>query len=130
MLCWYVLAPPVLAQPWWAVPNLLASNHYSLRVLRAGPGIATVTGPALLLVTAGIIGAFTGLAAPGNRLVGLAVALAWYIASLRYLWTRTAPLMTDYSPQALLAFGYFLYGSALGYHAMLVRKRFSASSQT
>ena len=116
MLAWYALIAPVLGQGWWTVPNLLGSKYFAARVVRSGPGFVTLSGSALHLVMAGVVGGLAGLLTPGNRLVGLAIALAWYLGSYYFLWKRAAPMLTDYGWQPVLAVGYFIYGSVLGYH--------------
>jgi hypothetical protein len=121
MLVWYALISPVFAQPWWTVLNLLASKYFALRVVRSDAGLATVTGAAMHIVMAGIVGALAGILTPATRLWALGVALLWYLAAYFLLWKHAAPLLVDYSPQPILAFGYFLYGSVLGYRRSRVR---------
>lgn len=116
VLVWYALISPVLAQPWWILPNLYASKYFLQRTIMAGPGFVTVSGAALHLTFSGIIGAIAGFANPGSRLVGLGTAVAWYLICYFYLWKRTAPGLVMYTPQPVLAVGYFLYGSVLGYY--------------
>jgi hypothetical protein len=116
MLVWFAVIAPVLGQAWWTVPNLLGSKYYAARLVRSGPGFVTLSGSAIHLVMAGVVGGFAGLLTPGNRLVGLGVAFAWYLASYFYLWKRTSPMLPEYAWQPVLAVGYFLYGSVLGYH--------------
>jgi hypothetical protein len=116
MLGWFALIAPVLGQSWWTVPNLLGSKYYAARLVRSGPGYVTLSGAALHLVMAGVVGGFAGLLTPGNRLIGLAVGLGWYLASYFFLWKRASPMLPDYAWQPALAVGYFIYGSVLGYH--------------
>ena len=116
MLVWFALISPVLGQAWWTVPNLLGSKYYAARVVRSGPGMVTLSGGALHLVAAGLVGLTAGLLTPGSRLTGLGAALAWYLASYFYLWKRASPMLADYAWQPALAAGYFIYGSVLGYH--------------
>src|ERR1043165_778377 len=71
MVVWYVLIAPVLGQPWWTIPNLLASKYYEIRVVKSYPGMATASGAAVQIVFAGLIGAIAGFRAPGQRLAGL-----------------------------------------------------------
>ncbi|MGH9632345.1 MAG: hypothetical protein ACRD7E_28910 [Bryobacteraceae bacterium] len=127
MLLWFAAACPVIGEPWWLIPNLLASNFYSLRTVFEGPGMATLSGAALQLSAAGLIGAIHGLfmngvLTPGGRLFGLAVALAWYLLCYLSLWKRVTPAVLAYGPQPLIAIGYFLYGSALGWQSHLLNR--------
>ena len=121
MLAWYVLIAPVLAQPWWTIPNLFASKYYVLRAAVAGPGLVTLSGAALHLTFSGVVGAIAGFVNPGSRLAGLGTALAWYLICYFFLWKRTAPALLYYTPQPVLAIGYFVYGSVLGYYPTAVR---------
>jgi hypothetical protein len=82
----------------------------------SGPGLVTISGAALHLTFSGIVGAIAGFSNPGSRLVGLGTALAWYLICYFYLWKRAAPGLVIYAPQPVLAIGYFLYGSVLGYY--------------
>ena len=123
MLGWYMLIAPLIGQPWWTIPNLLASKYFNYRILGAGVGFPTLAGGAFQLVTAGLIGALAGLSAPTGRLAGIGTAIAWYLASYLYLWRRIAPLAPAYTPQVVLMIGYFVFGSTLGYHRSLLRRR-------
>ena len=123
MLGWYVLSAPVIGQPWWTIPNLLASKYFSYSVLRAGPGFPTLAGTAFQLVTAGVIGAGVGFVLPIGRLGGVAVSAAWYLGCFFYLWPRVAPLAPAYTPQILVMAGFFVFGSTLGYHRTLLMRR-------
>jgi hypothetical protein len=116
MLVWYALISPVLGHAWWTVPNLMASKYYAARVVRSAPGMVTLSGCALHLVAAGVVGGIAGLLTPGNRLFALAVALAWYLATWFFLWKRASTMLPEYGWQPALAAGYFIYGSVLGYH--------------
>ncbi len=116
MLVWLAIGAPLIGQSWWSILNLFASHSFSARIVRDGPGIVTVYGMAVQILAAGIVGAITGFLTPGGRLFGLAVAIIWYLLCYGFLWKRYAPMVPAYAPQSLLAIGYFLYGSALGWH--------------
>jgi hypothetical protein len=126
MLGWYALFAPIIGQPWWAIPNLLASNYFSHAVLRAGPGFPTLAGGAFQLVGAAVIGAVVGFVLPVGRLGGVAVAGAWYLGCYFYLWPKIAPFAHSYTPQILLMAGFFVFGSTLGYHRTLLQRRLEA----
>lgn len=140
MLAWYVVMAPVVGQPWWAIPNVLASRYFVYQVLGSGPGFPTLAGASFQLVTAGVLGIVVGFFTPAGRLAGIGAAIAWYLLSYFLLWRRVAPLAIAYTPQAILAIGYFLYGSALGYHRAVFNrlvtsqaaatKEFSATDRT
>lgn len=121
MLLWYAMIAPVFAQPWWMVPNLLASKYFATRIVRTEAGLATISGIALHIVMAGFVGALAGILTPATRLWALGAALAWYLAAYFLLWKRASPLLVDYYPQPVLAIGYFVYGSVLGYRRARVR---------
>jgi hypothetical protein len=123
MIGWFVLIAPIIGQPWWTIPNLLASKYFGYRQLGAGPGFPSVAGGAFQLVTAGIIGALVGLVVPVGRLTSIGLAIAWYLASYYFLWQRVAPLAPAYRPQVVLMVGFFIFGSTLGYHRSLLQRR-------
>jgi hypothetical protein len=123
MLAWFALVCPLVGKPWWLIPNLFGSHFYNSREVYLGPGIVTVVGAALQIVMSGLVGCLSGLATPGGRLSGLGAALAWYFFCILFLWKRIAPLMLTSAIQPILWTGYFLYGSALGWHRHLVRER-------
>jgi hypothetical protein len=123
MLAWFALICPLVGKPWWLIPNLFASHFYNSREVYLGPGVVTVVGAALQIVMSGVVGCLSGLATPGGRLSGLGSALAWYFFCILFLWKRIAPLMLTSAIQPILWSGYFLYGSALGWHKRLVRER-------
>src|SRR6476659_10155992 len=120
-LVWFALVCPIVGKPWWLIPNLFASHFYNPREVYLGPGIVTIVGAALQIVMSGIVGCLNGLATPGGRLSGLGAALAWYFFCILFLWKRIAPLMLTSAIQPILWTGYFLFGSALGWHRHLVR---------
>jgi hypothetical protein len=129
MLLWLAISAPLIGYPWWSIINLFASHSYSARVVRDGVGMATVSGIALQIAVAGIIGGITGFLTPGGRLFGLAITFAWYALCYGFLWKRYAPLVPVYAPQPLLVIGFFLYGSVLGWHPAIA-SRLYASNQT
>ena len=119
MLAWTALVSPLLGHPWWLITNLLASHFYTSRELYLGPGIVTLVGAAVQVVTSGLVGSFTGVVTPGGRLSGIAIAIGWYLFCLLFLWKRIAPLMLMAPLQPLLWTGYFIFGSTLGWHRHL-----------
>ena len=123
MLAWFAVASPVIGQPWWLVPNLFASYFYASRDIYVGPGIVTLVGIALQIVSSGVVGCVSGVTSPGGRLSGLAAALLWYLVCSLYLWKRIAPAVLSPAIQPLLWTGYFVFGSTLGWHRHLVRAR-------
>lgn len=120
MLALFALVTPLLGKPWWLIANLLASRLYTAPQVLMGPGIVTLVGAAYLLLGAGIVGAVNGLLTPGGRLFGLAVAASCYLFCYLFVWKRLAPLMLIYAPQPIVIAGFFLYGSAIGWHPHLL----------
>ena len=120
MLAWFALITPLLGKPWWLIPNLLASKIYPERYVLMAPGVVTLVGSAYLLLAAGVVGIVNALLTPGGRLFGLAVAGTWYVFCYLFVWKRLAPLMLVYAPQPIVIAGFFLYGSAIGWHPHLL----------
>jgi hypothetical protein len=119
MLVWLSLMSPLIGQPWWLNMNLFASHFYTDGQVNSGFGMVTAVGAALQITAAGVVGALNGLLTPGGRLFGLAVAAAWYLLCYIFLWKRAAPLVLIHGSQPLLLVGYFVYGSAIGWHPNL-----------
>jgi hypothetical protein len=122
MLAWLAASAPLIGQPWWTTINLLASHYYNAGVVRSGPGMATASGAALQIVACGVVGAIAGLLTPGGRLFGILIALLWYLLGYFLLWKKQVPLLAIYGSQPLVIIGYFLYGSALGWHPYIAAK--------
>jgi hypothetical protein len=122
MLAWFALLSSLLGQPWWTVFNLYASEVYSREAVRYGPGWVTITGMAVHLTMAGIVGGIAGFFTPGGRLFGLAIAGIWYLICYLVLWERIAPAVPVYAHYGVLMSAFFWYGSALGFHPHLRQK--------
>jgi hypothetical protein len=123
MLAWFAVISPVLGHPWWLIPNLFASDFYTSREVYLGPGVITLVGAAIHIVSSGIAGCLNGVLTPGGRLSGLAVALASYLFGVLFLWKRMAPLALLPMVQPILWTAYFLFGSVLGWHNHRIRAR-------
>lgn len=120
MLGWFMLHSIWGGDPWWAVPNLLASTFYGQRALYMGGGTVTVSGAALHLLVSGVIGALFALAVTPWRanhsrmaLLGLFVGLVWYYLSYGYLWHKINPLVPVYSAVPSMLTGHLLFGICL-----------------
>lgn len=121
MMAFCAAATPLLGEPWWLIPNLFASALRGPFVFRSGAGWDTIIGISVHMMAAGVVGALAGIAHTGGRLFGVFVALACYLSGYFWLWKRIAPLLLTDAPQPVLAAGYFLYGSALGWHREAVK---------
>lgn len=128
MLAWFMVACPVLGQPWWQIANLWASKHPILR-FRLEAGLPTLYGAAIHLIVAGLVGAISGPLLSWSRLTGLLVAFLLYAALYVLWWRRIAPGLVNYSPQAVLQFGYFIYGSTLGLFPWLHRREWPSERE-
>lgn len=105
---------------WWSVPNLLGSTFFGAAALRTGPGLATLSGSALELMSCGLAGALFGLLFVNMRdgrravLFGILAALGWFYVSRDIVWPRInprVPLHTSTGP-ALVA--HLVLGACLG----------------
>ena len=117
MLGWLALSSPLVGQPWWWAPNLFASYFYGRSSTLLGPGSATITGGAIHLALSGSVGMLNGILTPGGRLFGLGIAILWYLTCYFVLWKKIAPLLLTDASQPLMIAGFWLYGSALGWHS-------------
>lgn len=105
---------------WWEVPNLLGSTFYGARVLRFGPGLATVSGAALHFSMTGSIGAVFGMAcgAIDRRrllLLGIFAGLFWYVFAESAFWPHVNPLVPIYASTPLFFASHMLFGACLGF---------------
>lgn len=115
MLALLMLAAPVLGQSWWTYPNLFASHYYSAPVVRYGPGLVTVSGAALQVFWAGVVGAVAGFVAPRGR-NGVLFAMFWFLSCYFVIWRKYAPGIGLYGSPSLLFASFLLYGSVLRFH--------------
>jgi hypothetical protein len=119
VLAFMTLAALANDDPWWRYANLLGSAFYGARALRAGPGLATIGGSGLQIVTSGAVGAVFALvfgrAFPARRLalIGAVTGLAWMYAA-GSLTGRFAPLIPLYTPTVAATTAYLLFGLCLG----------------
>lgn len=122
-------------QPVWIVPNLLGSVFYGREVLRRGFSGFTITGLALHLFVAGLVGVLFGLLVGESQnrlrvaLLGILTGLVWYHFSEALFLRKLGALAAVYAPArpmllAHLVFGFVLawYPSGLG----AARRRFLA----
>jgi hypothetical protein len=120
MLFWFAAVTPLLGQPWYLILNLVGARFYAHRFALVAPGIATWSGAAWIILSAGIVGSVYGLLTPGGRLFGLLVAVCWYAISYFFVWKNLAPLVLLYAPQAVVMSGFLVYGSVIGWHPWLL----------
>ena len=120
MLVWFAAVTPLLGQPWYLLLNLAGARFYAQRHTLLAPGLATFSGAAWIILSAGIVGLLNGVLTPGGRLFGMAVAAGWYVVSYLFVWKSLAPLILLYAPQAIVMTGFFVYGSVIGWHPWLL----------
>ncbi len=122
MLGWLLAGSFWSGLPWWTAPNLLASTLYGEAALRAGPGMPAVAGIALLVTTAGLIGAVYGALIPESItalrcvLFGLLTGLLWYYVASAWGWRKLNPLVPLYESRPAMYVAHVLYGVALAFH--------------
>src|SRR4051794_7176444 len=115
MLLLLMLASPLLGQSWWTYPNLFASHYYSRPVVRYGPGLVTLSGTALQVFWAGVLGGLAGFLAPRGK-NGVLFAMLWFLGCYFIIWRKYAPGIGLYGSPALLFASFLLYGSVLRFH--------------
>jgi hypothetical protein len=121
MLAWLGLVSLWQRQSLWRIPNLLASTFYGEAALRGGFRWSTLSGIAVQLAIAGVLGAAFGLVIGGYRqrfrvmLLGLMAGLTWYYFSFGFAWKRLNPFVTLYSPDDAMIVGHLWLGLGLGY---------------
>lgn len=119
MLVWLISSSPLRRQPWWAFPNLMASGLFGESVFRLGFGLASLSGVALLVIMAGLLGSIFALLVPESvsqfrfTLLAVAAGLGWYYATSSLAVNFWAPLVPLYTSKPLLYGAHLIYGCAL-----------------
>lgn len=119
MLVWLAAGAVFFRQPWWAMPNLMASGFYGDAIFRGGPGMMTLAGAALHIVVSGGVGAAFGFLVPESlgylrlALLGIGTGLVWFYLSASPQWNRLSPTLPLYTSRSLLYSGHLLYGALL-----------------
>ena len=104
----------------WAAPNLFASFFIGPSALGRTFHSATMSGLALQLCAAGLLGLMFGVFAGGTRsrlrvlLLGILTALIWYYLSQMLLLQKLGVLALMYAAQKPLLFGNVCFGFVLG----------------
>lgn len=129
-VAWLLLHSWLRGEPWWAKLNVAGALFFGGSVYTMGFGRASLAGCALLIVGYALLGSLFGLAArpkgvARNLLLGLLVALAWQIASQRYLLSLLDSFAPAYYPPlstmpAQLMFGIGLARFAPRFQALAV----------
>lgn len=120
MLVCFIVAMPLLGQPWYFVPKLFGDSFIAHGQEVFTPGLPTLSGAASIILSAGIVGSINGLLTPGGRWFSLIVAAVWYVVSYLFLWKKLAPLVLFHAPQPVLIMGFFVFGSVIGWQQWLV----------
>ena len=120
MLIWFALISPVLGHPWWLIPNLFASHFYNSRDVLARPRHRDhcrhrCTDRDIRHCRLAERTCHAGRPTVGHRRGHRVVCIL-----PAFLWKRIAPLLLMQAIQPILWAGYFLFGSALGWHRHLV----------
>jgi hypothetical protein len=119
MLIWLISSSPLRQQPWWAFPNLMASGMFGEAVFRLGFGLASLSGMALLVAMAGLLGSLFAVLIPESvsqfrfTLLAFAAGLGWYYATSSLSVNFWAPLVPLYTAKPLLYSAHLIYGCAL-----------------
>lgn len=122
MLGWMAGSSALDRQPVWIVPNLLAAVFYGRDVLRRGFSPTTMTGLALHLFVAGLIGLAFGMAIGESRnrlrvaLLGILSGLVWYYFSEALFWRKLGIVATIYGPPRSMLLAHLFYGFVLAWY--------------
>jgi hypothetical protein len=107
--------------PWYSYGNLIATGVYPPTVLDERTGYWTASGYALAFLYFAVAGAMFALVfrsrrrGVGPHLVGVAYALALFMAGDRYWWQYWSPYLIIYGMHAHLMWGHVVFGVALGW---------------
>lgn len=120
MLAWFLLASALLRQSLWAVPNLLGMLVDESAPFRQGFGSTALTGVALVVFLAGLVGAAFALATRGVHsrrrmlLLGVLVGVVGFYFSNAVFFRKLGAVAWVYSsPRSLLA-AHLIFGLVLG----------------
>ncbi len=126
MLVWLALASTLERRSAWFVPNVLGSLLYGRAALRRSFGMMTVSGLALQLFAAGMIGMLFGVLVGDSRnrlrvaLLAVLAGLTWYYFSQALLWRELGVLAALYASARSLIVGHIFYGLVLGSYPVLL----------
>ena len=107
-------------RPWWTHFNLLGATFSGDRAFRSGPGWDTVSGLALALGFAGLVGGVFGAAFRGLSgraalvMAGLVTAAVCHAVSMWWIWPNVNVWVPDRLPAGTAAAGQVLLGLSLG----------------
>jgi hypothetical protein len=128
MLLVLSVAAMIHGRSFWSASNLLATTFYGEDALRRGFRYATLSGAALLLILAGVLGILFALATSriGHRfrirLLGIVFALAWFVLCDRTLWAAVSPLIDIYAPSLDMTLGHLMLGYYIGGYPRYVQR--------
>lgn len=111
----------------WTAPNLFASLLYGRAALGHDFHSTTMSGLALELFTAGLLGLAFSVYAGGSRsrfrvfLLATLTALIWYYLSQTLLWRKLGLAALMYAAPKTMLFGHICFGLVLGLYPGFVR---------
>jgi hypothetical protein len=120
LVTWLAAASAMQSRPWWSVFNVFATAFLSESALQRGFGYASLTGVAVHIVISGTAGALFGLMVRDTshslrtRILALLMGPALFFLLHGYVWRRVSPLVTLYTSERTMFFGYVIYGIVLG----------------
>lgn len=127
VLAWFALNSMWQGQSVWAVPVWLGSTVYGNSVFRSAFQRVALTGIALQLSTAGIVGALFGLVVreagnlPRVVLLGLLTGLGWYYVGRMTLWAMWTPAASLQASQESMFVAHLLFGAFLARYPRFLR---------
>lgn len=122
MLGWFLLASALLRQPVWTVPSLLGALLGQDPTLRRGFSQGSLTGAALVVFLAGVVGGLFALATSGIRsrrrmmLLGILAGLLGFYFSNALVFRKLGAVAWAYSSPRSLLVAHLLFGVVLGCH--------------
>jgi hypothetical protein len=118
VLIWLSFMARIQGDYWWAKWNVAGALFYGDRVYSMGWGRASLAGAACLLLVYALLGLLFSLLARVrgygfNLLLGLTIALTWYLAAELFIWSRLNPGAPRYFHAIVMLPANVLFGLAL-----------------
>lgn len=113
----------------WGFLNLVGAVFRPQSAFSARFSMGTMSGLALYLLLAGVVGVLFGLllvryiARPiRSHWIGLLLGVVWFFVAFRYFWPRVNPAVVMYEPLAAAFLSHLVFGFCMGLYPRFVAR--------